>query len=144
MGKLINISEAASLAIHSLALIGGSREPLNANTMANKLGASRNHISKVLHQLVKHNYLSSTRGPAGGFNLKIAPENISLLEIYELIEGSLDVEYCSVHNSDCPFVECVYGNIREKLTGELRDFFHHRKISHIIITKPTVKQDDRL
>lgn len=135
MGKVINISEAASLAIHCLALIADTHEPVNAGNMAKRLGASRNHMAKVLQQLVKHNYLTSIRGPSGGFIVKTSPENITLLEIYELMEGSLDVDYCKVHDNDCPFSECVYGDIREKLTREFKEFFQQRKVSDIIKIK---------
>jgi Rrf2 family protein len=133
MGQLIHLSEAASLAIHCLALVAGSRESLNAATMAQRLGASRNHLAKVLQQLVKHNYLSSTRGPNGGFTMRISPDEISLYEIYVLMEGRPDVEYCGFHGDKSPFTECVYGNIREKLTGEFIDYFQQRKISDIIM-----------
>jgi Rrf2 family protein len=132
MSKLIHISEAASLAIHSLALIAASKEPVSAARIAATLLASRNHVAKVLQHLVKYHYLDSTRGPAGGFILKIAPERITLLEVYELIEGNIGNDYCRVHFSNCPFMECVFGGIREKLTEEFRQYFQQRKISDII------------
>lgn len=132
MGRLINLSEAASLAIHCLTLVAGSNKSLNTATMANQLGASRNHLAKVLQQLAKHNYLSSTRGPSGGFTMKIAPDEISLYDIYVLMEGKPEVEYCGAHGDECPFGDCVYGNIREKLTAEFVAYFQHRKISDIM------------
>ena len=132
MGRLINFSEAASLAIHCLALVASSNGSLNARTMASHLGASRNHLAKVLQQLAKHNYLSSTRGPGGGFTMKIAPEEICLYDIYMLMEGKPEVEYCGAHGDECPFTECVYGNIREKLTAEFVAYFQQRKISDIM------------
>jgi Rrf2 family protein len=135
MGKLINISEAASLAIHCLALMAASKEPLNATRMAFRLGASRNHIAKVLQQLVKQGYISSIRGPKGGFNVKADTGNISLLEIYEVIEGSSDIEYCNVHSVNCPFSDCVFGDIRERLNEEFRNYFKKRKIGDIVHLK---------
>ncbi len=132
MGQLIHLSEAAFLAIHCVALVAGSRESLNAATMAQRLGASRNHLAKVLQQLVKHNYLSSTRGPRGGFTMRTVPDKISLYEIYVLMEGKPEVEYCQSHASECPFSDCVFGNIREKLTGQFIEYLMHRKISDLI------------
>lgn len=132
MGQLIHLSEAASLAIHCLALVAGNRESMNAASMAKRLGASRNHLAKVLQQLVKHNYLSSTRGPSGGFTMRTAPEEITLFEIYVMMEGKPQVEYCQAHVSECPFSDCVFGNIREKLTGQFIEYFMQRTISDLI------------
>lgn len=133
MSKLIHISEAASLAIHSVALIAASNEPLNASQIAKTLTVSRNHMAKVLQVLVHHNYLTSIRGPKGGFMLKRSSEDITLLEILELIEGDAEITYCNVHDSNCPFHECVYGDIREKVTNDLINFFNNRKISDLIL-----------
>ncbi|MBP6976808.1 MAG: Rrf2 family transcriptional regulator [Bacteroidales bacterium] len=131
MGRLIHLSEAASLAIHCLALVASNEKSIKASAMAKQLGASRNHLAKVLQQLVRHNYLSSTRGPNGGFTLRVAPGDISLYDVYELMEGKPELEYCGAHGDDCPFADCVYGNIREKLTSEFVTFFKNRKISDV-------------
>ena len=134
MSKFINISEAASIAIHSLALVAGSKERMNANQMADQLNFSKNHLSKVLHLLTRHRYLESERGPKGGFILKKAAEDISLLEVYELMEGSIEHPVCGMHQGKCPFSECVFGGISQKLTAEAKSYFENRSIKDIIKT----------
>lgn len=131
MHELIHISEASSLAIHSLALLAGKSEPMNATLIAKTLSASRNHVAKVLQVLVKHDYLGSARGPLGGFRLKKSPESVSLLEIMEIIEGKIKTSFCSPNDETCPFAECVYGGIRERLTEEAITFFSNRKLIDI-------------
>ena len=81
------MSEAASIGIHSIVLIARAENGINAVKIAETTGLSKNHISKVLQRLVKNDLLKSVRGPAGGFTLKKPPENISLLDVYESIEG---------------------------------------------------------
>jgi len=46
MSRLVHISEAASLAIHSLALIASSTIRLNAKKIADILHVSQNHLAK--------------------------------------------------------------------------------------------------
>ncbi|MBN1338109.1 MAG: Rrf2 family transcriptional regulator, partial [Bacteroidales bacterium] len=53
----VNISEASVIAIHSLALIAGTSKNLNANKIAGITKFSKNHLSKILSILVRHNYL---------------------------------------------------------------------------------------
>jgi len=134
MAKLINISEAASIAIHSLALIANTEEHLNSGQLAFKLGFSKNHLAKILQMLVKYGYLDSERGPKGGFKLKMEASQVTILEIYELLEGHLDTdEQCAHNHTECPFEECVYGAIRTGLTQQFKNYFENKKLSDITI-----------
>ena len=135
MTKLLNISEAASIAIHSLALISNSKKFLNAGEMADMLGFSKNHMAKILQILVKYGYIYSERGPKGGFRMKLSAESISLLEIFELIEGKLDDGHCNHKREDCPFEDCVYGGVSYDLTNRFKDFFANKKLSEITTKK---------
>ncbi|HSW67303.1 MAG TPA: Rrf2 family transcriptional regulator [Bacteroidales bacterium] len=71
MAKIINVSVAAVLAIHSMAFIAGNKQRLKVDRIAAITGLSRNHLAKALQQLVRNNYITSGRGPNGGFELKI-------------------------------------------------------------------------
>lgn len=132
MAKVVHISEAASLAVHSMALIAGSREMLNVNQIADKTNASRNHLAKVMQILVKNNYLDSVRGPKGGFSLKGDPTKITLLEIYELIEGSLEHHYCGIGDQKCPFKTCVFGGLADKFSREFVHYLKSTTLSNLI------------
>ncbi|MCF8296216.1 MAG: Rrf2 family transcriptional regulator [Saprospiraceae bacterium] len=134
MSNLFSLSEASSIAIHSMALIANTEKQLNVKTMAEMTGFSRNHMAKVLQTLVRYNFLSSTRGPAGGFKLIKEPKEISLLEIYETIEGKLTNEPC-IKKVDCPFENCVFGGITSKLTEEFKVFFSNRMLSDLLLKK---------
>ena len=76
MSNLINISEAASLALHGLVLIA-KNQPLrmNVKVLAEELNASQTHLAKVFQKLSKAGLVKSLRGPAGGFELSISNLN---------------------------------------------------------------------
>ncbi len=135
MSKLINISEATSIAIHSMALIGREKRQINANEISRITGFSKNHLSKVLQTLVKQGYLKSIRGPKGGFTLNFAPDKISLLEVYEVFEGKVSVDYCKEHNEKCPFENCIYGDILDDISADFRKRFGNRRISDVRFKK---------
>ncbi len=103
-----SISEAAYLGIYSMIMLASSGSRLSATEIANKLYASRHHVTKVLQLLQKNNYLGSTRGPGGGFYLLLDPGKISLLEIYELVSGKLEVNDCALDRNICPFQVCIF------------------------------------
>jgi len=120
MSKPIQMSEAASIGIHSLVLITNSEHNfMNVNVIAEKTGASKNHIAKVMQTLVKSGFVSSVRGPAGGFALSMEPSEITLLDIYEAIEGKITIKTCPFDKAICPFDKCLMGGIFHKVTEEL-------------------------
>jgi len=132
MAKVVHISEAASLAVHSMALVAGSKEMMNVNQIADLTHASRNHLAKVMQMLVKNNYLDSVRGPKGGFTMKGDPEKINLLEIYELIEGSIEHHYCGIGEQKCPFRSCVFGGLADKFSREFINYLKTTTLSQLI------------
>lgn len=131
MSRLVHISEAASIAIHSLALIASSKVRLNVKSIAQTLHISSNHLAKVLQVLAKYEYLESNRGPGGGFSIKKAAETVSMLEVYELIEGTLDCQFCGIETEQCPFISCVFGGKPDKLTKEFTDYMRATMISDL-------------
>jgi len=135
MAKVVHISEAASLAVHSMVLIAGSSEMLNVNQIAAITHSSRNHLAKVMQILVKNSYLDSVRGPKGGFTLKGDPREINLLQIYELIEGSLEEHHCGIETLKCPFASCVFGGLADKFSAEFIEYLRTKTLSDLISNK---------
>ena len=131
MSRLVHISEAASLAIHSLALIASSKVRLNAKKIAEILHVSQNHLAKILQVLAKNEYLTSNRGPGGGFILKKNADEVSMLEVYQLIEGNVDCQFCGINDNTCPFITCIFGGKPDKLTNEFVDYLTKTKISDL-------------
>lgn len=121
MSRIIALSEAASIAIHSLVLIARSEETMNVLQISAATGSSKHHVAKVLQRLVKEGYVTSSRGPSGGFLMKKDPKEITLLDIYEAIEGKIEITNCPMDNPVCPFDKCLMGNVVSKLTAQFRD-----------------------
>jgi Rrf2 family protein len=128
----LHVSEAASLALHAAAILArveseGDRESrtMPASEIAEILGASKAHLSKVLTQLTRAGILSGTTGPGGGFALARPAGEVSLLEIYEAIEGSLETERCLFdlpicEPSTCPLSRLLC-DVNERIASTLAD-----------------------
>lgn len=128
MSKIFALSEASSIAIHGMVLIARSPDGINAAKIAEITGLSKNHIAKVLQRLVKNDMLKSVRGPAGGFTLKKDPATITLLDIYQSIEGNLDIGDCPLSYDLCGFERCLMGSVVNKLTTEFRTFLEEKTL----------------
>jgi len=121
-------SEAVSLALHSMVLLSESRVPLTVREMAEKTGASFHHLAKVFQRLRRAQLVMSTRGPRGGFTLSRPPERITLLEVYEAIEGPVSERICLLGGPECPFGKCIFGG----LLGEFAHRFREYLASHTL------------
>jgi len=128
MSKIFALSEASSIAIHSMVLIARSANGINAVKIAEITGFSKNHIAKVLQRLVKNDMLKSVRGPSGGFSMKMDPKSISLLDIYQSIEGQLEVGECPLNYEFCGFDRCLMGTVVNKLTNEFKKFLNEQTL----------------
>jgi Rrf2 family nitric oxide-sensitive transcriptional repressor len=119
---LVRISEAASLALHSMALLARYPELQFSNhSMAERLNASSHHLAKVMQLLVKAGLVKSQRGPSGGFRLAVAAANIALLQIYEAVDGPISHDGCLLHKRTCNGNTCILGNLVYTLHEQIRN-----------------------
>lgn len=129
MSKIISLSEASTIGLHAMVLIARSVDGLNVQAISDRTGSSRHHIAKVLQRLVKENYLTSTRGPSGGFVLKKKPEEINLLQIYECIEGKIEISNCPLDHEICAFEKCLFNNLTQQMTKQAIEYLESRTIA---------------
>lgn len=142
MAKLFNISEAANIAIHSLALIDASQDCVNATQISNRLNFSRNTVAKVLQALTRYSFIVSTRGPKGGFKLNRPASGISMLDVLEIIDGEFKDDYCGIDVDTCPFETCVYGDERHKWFKEFKEYYSNRTIQDFRLKKISDEKRD--
>jgi Rrf2 family protein len=130
MANIIALSEAASIGLHSMVLIARSDETLNVGQIADKIHSSRHHVAKVLQRLAKNDYVSSSRGPSGGFTLKADPEKITLLDIFEAIEGKFAVQSCPADKDTCPFdKKCLLGDLSHSISSEIQNYMSGKTLA---------------
>ncbi|MBD3348563.1 MAG: Rrf2 family transcriptional regulator [Candidatus Eisenbacteria bacterium] len=122
MSNPLKISEAASLALHAAGLMATTEGgPCSAEVIADTLGASRSHLVKVLQRLAKAGLVRSSRGPRGGYSLTRPPAGITAREVYETVEGPIDVKTCAMAVPTCGSASCVLGDKFCRIATEVRE-----------------------
>ena len=131
MSNIINMPEAVEIAIYSLVLIAqkGSSEKTNVDNIAKRIDASANHLHKILKLLVKRGYITSSKGPRGGYTMKMDPSEISLLNVYEAVEGPLTESKCPLNRVRCPFNACIYDGLFTRIKKDFKNYFENKRIS---------------
>ena len=132
MSKVFSLSEAASIALHGVILIARAKSGMNVIQIADATSSSKHHVAKVMQRLVKAGYLSSQRGPSGGFILRKEPNDVSFLELYEIIEGVIEINECPMDKHICPFDKCIMDNVTNKLTEEFKNYLTSQTIGQYL------------
>ncbi len=100
---LSNTADYALRAILVLARHYGHHggRPVRAEEIADATGAPRNYLSKTLHALARAGIVSSTRGPAGGFRLAVAPDRLTLARVIDLFDEPRTNSHCMLGDGPC-------------------------------------------
>lgn len=61
--------------------------PLKSYDISKSLGVSDSYLKKIIRQLVVAGLVNSEAGKKGGISLKKSPSEITMLDIFEAIEG---------------------------------------------------------
>ncbi len=86
--KISAKTEYACLAVLELASRYGAGEPIRVREIAARHRVSSQFLVQILLQLKGAGLVDSTRGAAGGYRLLRPPEQLSVGEVIEVIEGS--------------------------------------------------------
>ena len=132
MADVIKISDATALALHSmvhLALDPGRQ--VTTGEIAEVFEASKHHLAKVHQRLNKAGLIVSHRGPGGGVSLARDPGEITLLDVYEAMEGTLLCHPCLFGKEVCPRAHCVLSNLLPGLAMQVRDYFAKTSLAQL-------------
>jgi Rrf2 family protein len=130
MATVLRISDAASLALHTMVYLADGRErPRTAKEIASTFKVSEAHLAKVLQRLAKAGLVLSAPGPHGGFHLRDGAEQTTLLQVYEAIEGPLSSTHCLLGVPVCGGKKCVLGRLVCNLNAQVRKHFSTTRLS---------------
>ena len=132
MTKMFRVSEAANLALHSMAILAASQDRLvQTKEIASVLKASEAHLAKILLVLHRAGLVHATRGPAGGFKLTGDAAKVSLKEIYEAVEGPIVIEKCIFSVPVCNGKKCELGDFFQSVNRKVAMKLAETKLSQI-------------
>lgn len=138
--SIIQVSEAASLALHSMVMLAASPgRSLTVKEITVRTGVSEAHLSKVMQRLAKAGLAKSTRGPKGGFLVGDSGLSTSLLAIFEAIEGPVSNSTCLLPATECPFRECLFGGLLGRMTAEFKEYMKNKTLGEMVSCKKEEK-----
>ena len=133
MSSIVKITGAASLALHAMSYLAVRNEQgmISTREVAEKFQCSEDHLKKVVQRLVRAGIVKTVRGPRGGITLAKPANKITLLDIFEAMEGPLETDNCILGSPVCNYRECILGGLTESLNKQARAYLSKTRLSQL-------------
>jgi Rrf2 family nitric oxide-sensitive transcriptional repressor len=122
----MQITRETDYAIRCVFYLSGKKEGVTmVDEISKEMKIPNSFLAKILQKLGKASLVKSRRGVKGGFELTRAPQEISLLEVIEAIQGPVAMNICALDEALCGFsstcsVHPVWVEIRKEVEKILR------------------------
>jgi Rrf2 family protein len=99
-------------------------------------------LAKILQQLARKGLLRSSKGPTGGFALRVPPDEIRLVDIVEALDGLADYQKCASGLAECSDeMPCALHDSWKALRSRIMDYLGRNTIADLA---KTLEQKRRL
>ncbi len=107
----MQVTRAGEYAVIGLSYL--ARQPAGRTVMIDEISDSeqipKSFIAKIFQSLARHGLVISHRGARGGFSLARPPSEISLLDIFQGVEGDFALQKCVADEPECVVSESRLG-----------------------------------
>jgi Rrf2 family transcriptional regulator, cysteine metabolism repressor len=121
--------------------------PTSASEIASKQAIPPRFLELILNQLAGAGLIQSRRGAQGGYILAIAPEQLTVREVLELVEGDLapvDCELCG-GGKDCPLVNhCVFADLWNEAGQKIREVYNRATFADLLRREQELRRGNAL
>ncbi len=133
----MHITLESDYAIRIVYCLARADKRLDAHSISERSSVSLRFSLKILRKLVSSGIVQSFKGAKGGYVLAKQPEEITMREVIETVEGPyrfsrcLDSEYPCTHGGrcDCPF-QSVFDDISQTVREKLEQINFSMLLNH--------------
>jgi len=99
----MKIKKSSAYALHALMYMvrHNTQLPATTDTIAKAEGIPAGYLAKIFQQLVKARFIKAVKNKNRGYVFIRPPEEISLLELFEVIDGSPLFDDCFLRHCEC-------------------------------------------
>jgi Rrf2 family transcriptional regulator, iron-sulfur cluster assembly transcription factor len=97
----LEITQRADLAVRALVVLQSSPMRLKSAALADALSTTPGFVPQIMGPLVHAGWVRSVPGPTGGYQLLVGLDDLSVLQVIEVIDGPTDTGRCVVAERAC-------------------------------------------
>lgn len=106
--------------------------PITLADISTRQGVSVSYLEQLFAKLRRSKLVESVRGPGGGYRLAGGPANISVAQIVEAVNDSMDATRC-LGKGDCQQGDvCLTHHLWTDLSARLRDFLGEITLADLV------------
>ncbi len=118
-------------ALVEIALYG--QEAVSLKMVSDRQGISQHYLEQIIAVLRRAGYVESTRGAYGGYRVTKPLQDITALEIVELLEGSLAPVSCIEDATNCAQTgHCSTENLWRRVDQSMRDVLGKTTLAELV------------
>lgn len=130
---LSKTAEYALRAVIYVALGQASEKKIGIKEIAKELDLPQHFIGKILQNIVRHGLLSSIKGPNGGFSLGKNGDQVTIMDIIQVVDGSEAFRKCGLGLKDCSDQHpCPLHHEFKQYREGIRGFFSKKTIKDLV------------
>lgn len=135
------VTAMLDLAIH------GIKKPVSLNDISGRQGISLSYLEQLFAKLRRNELVSSVRGPGGGYRLSRDGKEISIAQVVDAVNESMDVTRCQ-RKGDCQEGEqCLTHHLWMDLSDQIHAFLSDISIGDLVekkeIRELAFRQDEK-
>ncbi len=118
----MRLSVAAELAIRGVSVLAAryGDGPVTLSKLCDIRSLPKQYLAKIFSALSRADLVTPIRGKRGGYKLSHSPEDISLLQVIEAVEGPLALNLCQFDPPKCDEFQCSLRKVWDELQETLR------------------------
>ena len=121
------------------------QKKIGIKKMAEDLNMPVYFLGKIMQTLAKHKILNSFKGPNGGFTFNVNPDELSLLDIVKIFDGTDVFDNCLLGLNLCrenPEMKklCPLADSIDICVAKLYDYLENKKVGQIAKSLKDIKE----
>lgn len=131
---MIRLTKAGEYGLRAIRYLveNGEEERVSIGDISLAKNIPEPFLRKLFKPLVQQGIIHSTRGVTGGVRLARQPEEITVLEVVEALEGPLALNECLLDENECEFLaECGMHDVWEEAQAAMAKVLRAKNLTHL-------------
>ena len=118
----MRLSPAAELALQGIIVLAqkAGQGPVNLAKICSYRELPKQYLAKIFATLARADLVKPVRGKRGGYLLSREPQQITVLEVIEAVEGPLALNSCQHQPPKCDDLQCRLRSVWTELQTAIR------------------------
>lgn len=106
--------------------------PVSLSEIAERQGISQSYLEQLFSRLRKRGLVDATRGPGGGYRLLKSSDDISVADVIDAVDETVDATRCGGQQNCQGEKRCLTHDLWADLSTQIRDFLDNISLNELV------------